>query len=85
MAYGVVGFVALLLGMYAAFQVRTWRTQRVQAEDKYYFTCPKCRRKFGYRARQAGHKGACPRCGQNLIFPSVQTLSASGRQARSVN
>ena len=79
MAYAVIGFVVLLLGMFGFIRLRTWWGQRTQDEEKYHFTCSKCRRRFAYRARQAGHKGACPRCGQNLIFPPVPILAAGRR------
>jgi hypothetical protein len=64
---GLVGAAAVLaLGGYLLLR---WR--RPKEETLYYFQCPGCRRKFRYRARQAGHAATCPRCKQHLTFPQT--------------
>jgi hypothetical protein len=45
-------------------------TQRLVTEEKpLYFSCPGCRHKLRYRARQAGHRGMCNNCKTKLKFP----------------
>jgi uncharacterized paraquat-inducible protein A len=55
---------------YGAIQFSRARSS-VKDEPMFHFNCPKCKRRFSYRARQSGHKGACPRCGQHLVFPAI--------------
>jgi hypothetical protein len=38
-------------------------------EPVYHFSCPGCRRRLKYLARQAGHRGMCSNCKTNLEFP----------------
>jgi RNase P subunit RPR2 len=45
------------------------RTRDPKAVEYLNLNCPKCKRKLRYLPRQAGHKGACPRCNQPLVFP----------------
>ena len=73
MIYAVLAIPLLLLAIFAVVRFRAWRAQRLEDQEKHYFKCPKCHRKFGYRARQAGHKACCTYCGQNFIFPQTAT------------
>jgi hypothetical protein len=64
----VVLAVAALMGVGAYLFLRP---RAPQEEEVYHFSCPKCRRRFGYRAAQAGRPGSCPRCKQLFTFPAV--------------
>jgi hypothetical protein len=46
------------------------RNRRVKEEPVQHFQCPQCRQRLSYRERQAGHKGACPRCRTAITFPA---------------
>jgi predicted RNA-binding Zn-ribbon protein involved in translation (DUF1610 family) len=60
---GLIGTVLAAIGGYV-----WWSARRL-----YKFRCPSCSQKLHYRARQAGHPGMCPRCGQHLKFPPIAT------------
>jgi hypothetical protein len=62
----VASAIALAVGGFAFLRLR-----RPKEQPYYHFHCPGCRRRLRYRARQAGHAGACNRCGQRLTFPPV--------------
>lgn len=47
------------------------RSRRGKEDPTYHFTCPNCRQRLGYKKRQVGHAGSCPRCGGRLTFPST--------------
>jgi hypothetical protein len=68
----VVGFAAL--GVY--FYVRS---RPVEEEPVYYYKCVQCKRRLRYRRRQAGHRGACPRCRASFSFPEVPADGPSRR------
>jgi hypothetical protein len=57
---------ALLLALEYALRVRA---RRLEETKVYYFTCPHCRGRFSYRARQAGRAESCPRCLKRITFP----------------
>jgi uncharacterized paraquat-inducible protein A len=75
MLYAIIGLPVLLLGVLALIKFRAWRATRPEDNELHHFNCPKCKRRFGYRTRQAGHKASCPRCGQNFVFPVVGASS----------
>jgi transcription initiation factor IIE alpha subunit len=63
-------FVALGAIAALAVGVFVFLRGRVKKEDPvYHFRCPKCRRRLRYHARQAGHKGKCSNCGNDVTFP----------------
>ena len=47
------------------------RARSPKEEPVFNFKCPNCHRKLRFRARQSGHRGACPQCKQALVFPPV--------------
>jgi hypothetical protein len=47
------------------------RNRAPKVEEVFHFNCPQCRRRFGYRAKQAGNAGQCPHCGRRFNFPHV--------------
>jgi hypothetical protein len=55
------------------------RPRRAKEEPVYYFQCPQCGRKLRYRLRQAGHKGACPRCKSGISFPEAPAKVKHGK------
>ncbi len=55
------------------------RPRAVEEEPVLYFQCPQCRRKLRYRRRQAGHKGACPRCKSGISFPEAPANMNRGK------
>jgi hypothetical protein len=59
---------ALLLALGYALWVRG---RRLQETTVYHFTCPHCRGRLGYRARQAGWVDSCPRCLKRILYPRV--------------
>jgi hypothetical protein len=69
--YTLVTLPVVLLIIWAAVKFRSWRSVRPGDLEVHHCNCPKCKRRFGYRARQAGHKACCPRCGQNFVFPQL--------------
>lgn len=62
-----VAAAVLLLGAFLLL-----RRRGPAEEEVYHFNCPKCKRRFRFRARQAGHKGECPRCREQFVFPVVR-------------
>jgi hypothetical protein len=66
----VIVLVALAAGAgVAVYLVK--RSKPVVEEGFYYYKCPGCKRKIGYRKQQVGHKGACRRCRQQFVFPPL--------------
>jgi len=60
--------LALAGGVY--YLLARWRRQqRTQGEAFLHFRCRRCRRRLRFRAPQAGHKGKCSHCGQDVTFP----------------
>lgn len=62
----VVGVLVLALGVGMLLR----RRGGASANEVMSFNCPGCRRKLKFTSRQAGHKGACPRCRTQIVFPS---------------
>jgi hypothetical protein len=59
---------ALLLALGYALWVRA---RRLEETTVYQVTCPHCRGRVSYRARQAGCVDSCPRCLKRIIYPRV--------------
>ena len=57
---------ALLGALMYALRVRA---QRLEETTEHHFTCPHCRHRVPYRARQAGRVDSCPRCLKRITFP----------------
>jgi hypothetical protein len=53
---------------------------RPKEEPVLHFNCPGCRRRLGYKARQAGHKGQCPKCRRPITFPVVAAKPPSSKR-----
>jgi hypothetical protein len=60
-----VGVLVLAVGGFLLLRGK----RRPVEEPVLHFNCPGCRRRLGYRARQAGHKGQCPKCKRPITFP----------------
>ena len=64
--------LVILIGLAAALGVGVYlflRSRQPKEEPIHHFPCPHCRQRLGYKARQVGHPGSCPRCGKRLTFP----------------
>jgi DNA-directed RNA polymerase subunit RPC12/RpoP len=48
------------------------RSRRLVEEVVYHHNCPKCQRRFRFRAKQAGQGAECPRCRERFTFPAGQ-------------
>jgi hypothetical protein len=55
--------------------------RRPKEEPVLHFNCPGCRQRLSYRARQAGHKGQCPRCKRAINFPLAAGKPASPKRS----
>jgi hypothetical protein len=69
---GIVGLILslIVIAILAGGGVHLFLRRRSGKEEPHYtFRCPKCRRKFHYRASRAGHRGVCPICKQHFLFP----------------
>ncbi len=79
--YALVSMFLILVGATGAvYGYRFFRSRAAAADDPImHFNCPGCKRRLGYRARQAGHKGMCPRCRINLIFPVIPGKTPSSK------
>ncbi len=67
-----ITLILVALGVIAALAVGVFlylRWRHEEEEPFYHFRCPKCRRRLRYQARQAGHKGQCSNCGNEVMFP----------------
>jgi transcription initiation factor IIE alpha subunit len=67
-----ITLILVALGVLAALAVGVFLYLRGQGEKEeltYHFRCPKCHRRLRYQARQAGHKGQCSNCGNEVTFP----------------
>ena len=66
----VIGIVA---GVVAIGGAGYWflRPRAAKEEVVLYFNCRACGRKLKYRPHQAGHKGQCPSCRKDLVFPKA--------------
>lgn len=63
--------VVLALGC-GWYLLARWKAQQgAKDEAVHHFLCPGCKRRLSFRARQAGHRGECSRCGQAFVFPPV--------------
>ena len=70
--------VAIVLLLAAAIGIVVYRRKHAnEEEDELHFQCPCCSRRLRYRSKQAGHKGACPRCRESFVFPSEPKPSKS--------
>jgi hypothetical protein len=49
-------------------------------EPTFHLNCPSCGRRLGYRARQCGRTGQCPRCRSTFTFPLVADKAAPPRR-----
>ena len=67
----IVGAVLFLAGGGYVLRRRRGERRRAEAEAYYYFRCPGCRRRLRFQARQAGRKGKCSNCGQEVTFPPI--------------
>jgi hypothetical protein len=70
----IVAIVALLA---AAIGLVVYLRRRPEEEEDLHFQCPSCSRRLRYRAKQAGHQGACPRCRETFVFPGGAKPSKS--------
>jgi len=66
----LIALLSILGGIHLGL---AYRKRRAQVEDlpRFYFSCPKCKRKLRYRARQGGKFAMCPLCHGPIIFPKV--------------
>jgi hypothetical protein len=70
--------VAIVLLLAAAIGVVVYRRKySKEEEEELHFQCPCCSRRLRYRPKQAGHKGACPRCRESFVFPGDPKPSSS--------
>jgi hypothetical protein len=60
-----LGAAVLAVGGYLFVRSRSPRAE----EPRYHFRCPACGQRLGYRKRQLGHAGQCPRCKNAITFP----------------
>jgi phage FluMu protein Com len=74
----LIGLLAVVV-IAAIIVVRVLRSRKPLEDPHYHFRCPHCRRKLGYKMKQAGHHGKCPRCTRPLVFPKVPEEMASRR------
>jgi hypothetical protein len=66
----IVWIVAILGVLFVCgFFLYRWLKRSGREEPVYHFSCPGCRRRLKFRARQAGHRGMCSNCKTNLEFP----------------
>jgi hypothetical protein len=66
----VIALVVVAVG--ACFGIFLWMRNRPPKEEPvYYHQCANCKRRLRYRGRQAGHRGACPRCRNEFLFPPI--------------
>jgi hypothetical protein len=72
---GIVSGIVLLAALVGLIVYR--RSRPAEEEEEFHFNCPSCGRRLRYRAKQAGHKGACPRCRESFDFPGGAKPSKS--------
>jgi hypothetical protein len=72
-----VGVLVLAVGGFLLLR----RVRRPKEEPVLHFNCPGCRQRLGYRVRQAGHKGQCPRCKRSITFPVAAGKPASPKRS----
>jgi DNA-directed RNA polymerase subunit RPC12/RpoP len=60
--------MCVLAAILGAIKYRQWAA-RPKGDSTFHFKCPKCKQRLGYRTAQVGHKGACPRCRSQFVFP----------------
>lgn len=78
MDYLVIVIVAIVALLAAAIGVVVYLRRRpAEDEEDLHFQCPSCSRRLRYRAKQAGHQGACPRCRETFVFPGTAKPSKS--------
>jgi hypothetical protein len=69
---GVIVALALIVGVIVYL-----RTRPPEEVEPLHFNCPNCNRRLRYLPKQAGHKGACPRCRETFVFPGSTKPSGS--------
>jgi hypothetical protein len=67
----IIVLVAVAAGLGVGVYLNLRRRGPVE-EPVYYHLCERCKRKLRYRPRQAGHRGACPRCRHEFLFPPIR-------------
>jgi hypothetical protein len=71
--------IVVALAVLAAAGAFLFLRLRPKAEEPILnFACPACKRKLRFRQRQAGHRGQCPRCKADLIFPVLPGGQSNG-------
>jgi hypothetical protein len=74
----LIGIVSAIVLLAALVGIIVYRRRRpAEDEEEFHFNCPSCGRRLRYRAKQAGHKGACPRCRETFDFPGGAKPSKS--------
>jgi hypothetical protein len=74
--------VILLIALAGAAGIGVYvyvRSRPTPEEPVYYYQCLNCKRRLRYRRRQAGHRGACPRCRSSFSFPEIPANAPPGR------
>jgi LPXTG-motif cell wall-anchored protein len=70
MTLALIGVAAAVLVVGGGFLYL--RRRRPQEKDHvFYFNCPGCGHRLGYRKRQMGHSGPCPRCKRRITLPAL--------------
>lgn len=57
---------ALLVGVIA---VVLYLRRPPEEQELIYYRCKDCGKRLGYKKRQVGHQGMCPRCRHKFTFP----------------
>jgi len=60
--------------------VMFWRSRKNKEVPHHYLNCKNCKQRIKYKATQAGHKGACPRCKNHFTFPFSPEPAAQARR-----
>jgi predicted RNA-binding Zn-ribbon protein involved in translation (DUF1610 family) len=75
----ILGVTAALLGGGGFFWLRGRRAPK--EEPVFHLNCPSCGRRLGYKARQAGRQGQCPRCRKTFTFPAIAGKTTPPRRS----
>jgi hypothetical protein len=73
----VITLVAIVALLAVAGVIVYLRNRPAEEEEMLHFNCPSCGRRLRYKPKQAGHKGACPRCRETFMFPGAVNPSKS--------